>query len=488
MTFRHNYCVQYGAAVSKLFGRFECENSRFECNTYGAVWLDVCETSWRDCVFTRNSDAGSSLPPHLSVPLCLWSSGGELVRLRFEGNGGRASAGGVLHVGDTTVELVSCIFGDNEGQAGAVAASFHDSDNAGGVTRLTGCRITGNRGTSILSATNTTLELRACTIAQNATTFGAVLVFPILSSPPGGADLSNTILWDNSAMGTSREGAQLSGEPVRVNYCCVDGWTGVLGGFGNHGLDPRFADPLGVDGAPGSGDEDHRLLAGSPCIDAGNSDLLPADALDLDGDGDVLEPLPLDFAGLARTVDVASEPDTGRGAPPLVDMGCYEGQDCNANGVADAQDIADGASQDSDADAIPDECECHAAERYCIAAPSSAGPGAEIALRGTTSRAANDLVLVAAPVPDQPGIFFAGSSRLQVPFGDGYLCAGGAIVRLPVEVASGERLEHRVDFEDPTTALLTAGSTWNFQAWYRDPAAGGAGFNLSDALELTVCP
>lgn len=30
---------------------------------------------------------------------------------------------------------------------------------------------------------------------------------------------------------------------------------------------------------------------------------------------------------------------------------------------------------------------------------------------------------------------------------------------------------------------IQAGSTWFFQGWYRDPDAGGAGFNLSDGLE-----
>jgi hypothetical protein len=35
---------------------------------------------------------------------------------------------------------------------------------------------------------------------------------------------------------------------------------------------------------------------------------------------------------------------------------------------------------------------------------------------------------------------------------------------------------------------LAAGGQWNFQAWYRDVAAGGAGFNSSDAVGVTFVP
>jgi hypothetical protein len=40
----------------------------------------------------------------------------------------------------------------------------------------------------------------------------------------------------------------------------------------------------------------------------------------------------------------------------------------------------------------------------------------------------------------------------------------------------------------PGRRQITAGSTWNFQFWFRDPVAGGASFNLSDGLGVTFCP
>ena len=41
---------------------------------------------------------------------------------------------------------------------------------------------------------------------------------------------------------------------------------------------------------------------------------------------------------------------------------------------------------------------------------------------------------------------------------------------------------------DAGSGMITPGSFWYFQAWYRDPAAIGAGFNLSDALSVRFCP
>jgi hypothetical protein len=129
---------------------------------------------------------------------------------------------------------------------------------------------------------------------------------------------------------------------------------------------------------------------------------------------------------------------------------------------------------------------------YCTAATNSTGFGALITAPGylAPSISKNELVLRTTPVPDEPGLFFYGSSQIFQPFGDGYRCVGGGVFRiLPVTQATGGVLERAVDFTTlPAGGEITAGSTWNFQAWYRDPAAGGTGFNLSNGLELTFVP
>jgi hypothetical protein len=103
------------------------------------------------------------------------------------------------------------------------------------------------------------------------------------------------------------------------------------------------------------------LLAGSPCIDEGNDFCVPADALDIDEDGDVLERWPVDPDWSARFVDDPDTEDSGVPDPPdypeVVDMGAYEFVDCNDNDMTDAQDIEGGTSQDCNTNVVPDECE-----------------------------------------------------------------------------------------------------------------------------------
>lgn len=125
-------------------------------------------------------------------------------------------------------------------------------------------------------------------------------------------------------------------------------------------------------------------------------------------------------------------------------------------------------------------------ERYCSTSVNSTGGGAQIHASGSSSAAANDLELSASPVPaNQFGLFFYGPSQIELPFGDGFLCVGGGLHRLPVGTASkAMELRFPVDNTLPPATNLTAGSTWNFQAWFRDLAAGGAGYNLSDGVSI----
>lgn len=142
---------------------------------------------------------------------------------------------------------------------------------------------------------------------------------------------------------------------------------------------------------------------------------------------------------------------------------------------------------------------CPAPIAYCVGAPNSVGSGASIHWYGSYVHAANDFHLLAqSTVPNQFGLFFYGPAQIQVPFGDGWRCVGSGGVgtfRLNPPGLSdffGDAERH-VDFTQPPASVgpakITAGSTWNFQYWYRDPAGpGGNGFNLTGGLSVTFCP
>ncbi|MCA8981704.1 MAG: hypothetical protein H6831_03640 [Planctomycetes bacterium] len=129
---------------------------------------------------------------------------------------------------------------------------------------------------------------------------------------------------------------------------------------------------------------------------------------------------------------------------------------------------------------------------FCDSTVNSSGSAAQIHFAGSTSIAANDLELEAGPAPaNTPGVFFYGSSTTLTPFGDGFLCVGTPHQRVgPAPTDPSGFAWRPFDANEPHAALgpVTAGSTWYFQYWFRDPAAGGAGFNTSRALEVEFTP
>ena len=169
--------------------------------------------------------------------------------------------------------------------------------------------------------------------------------------------------------------------------------------------------------------------------------------------------------------------------------------DCNSNGVPDSDDIANGTSPDVNGNGVPDECECFDPTNYCTANPNSAGAGALIGSSGLPSIVVNDLTLLAGDAPPgQFAIFYYGNTQTNQPFGEGVRCVGGLTFRLnpPVVIDGNGDAVRQLDLTQPPanggSGEITAGSTWYFQLWYRDPQGGPAGFNFSDGLEVTFCP
>jgi hypothetical protein len=131
---------------------------------------------------------------------------------------------------------------------------------------------------------------------------------------------------------------------------------------------------------------------------------------------------------------------------------------------------------------------------------NSTGAGALLAGAGSTSVAADDLVLSLSSMPaNQSGLLFMGSGTGAVPSGDGLRCVTpGALgtFRFPVQGsgAAGEIVlgpgiaALSAGFDQPTGAIAS-GSTWYFQGWYRDPNGPcSSTFNLSNALAVSFVP
>ena len=280
-----------------------------------------------NCTFTQNSaQDGCGMHSYRGSP--------TLTNCIFSRNSAERYGGG-MHNSESNPTLVNCTFTDNA--ATTAGGGIHNRYNSN--PTLTNVTFSGNSafdGGGIYSSRSSP-TLTNCTLKENSAVRGGALWNENTSL----ATLLNCVVWSN----TTALGPQIYEELVStttVSFSCVeDGWAGV----GNIDVDPLLGPDL-------------QLGAGSPCIDAGDNTAVPADMSDLDGDGDVAEPLPLDLGNLPRFFDDPTTVDSGIGIAPIVDMGAYEyAGDCNTNGVEDMADILGGSSTDCNTNSVPDECE-----------------------------------------------------------------------------------------------------------------------------------
>jgi hypothetical protein len=132
---------------------------------------------------------------------------------------------------------------------------------------------------------------------------------------------------------------------------------------------------------------------------------------------------------------------------------------------------------------------CPTPVSYCVGAPNSVGPGAVMSWQGTPNISTNnfEIITVGCPV-NTAGLFFYGNGQTQAAFGNGFRCVSGSLYRFP-RTTTDFLGDARQLINYPTApAPISAGQTWNFQFWYRNAAAGGAGFNLSNGLSVVFCP
>jgi hypothetical protein len=276
-TFSFNYASQAGGGMYIFRGQATLTDCTFSDNSAhrgGGLFTNEATPTLIGCTFNGNT-ADHGAGAHLQVPAD-WETGPTLINCAFHGN--EASYGGGVY-GRGCHVLTNCTFVDN------VAI-----DGGGGMDIYQG-------GTTLIN----------CTFGANRAAFAEALCLRAAH-----AVLTNCILWNGG------NEVQNTASTISIRYSNVrGGWHGV----GNIDSDPLFANPV-------SGDL--RLLAGSPCIDAGDGFLAPS--YDADGRG--------------RPMDDPDTPNTGTGPVDFVDMGAHEYlpvaafADLDGDGDVDLDDLA----------------------------------------------------------------------------------------------------------------------------------------------------
>ncbi len=170
--------------------------------------------------------------------------------------------------------------------------------------------------------------------------------------------------------------------------------------------------------------------------------------------------------------------------------------DCNGNGLADACDISQGASQDLNGNGVPDECECPLPQLYCSSQVNSLGCTPELTYAGSMQLGSPQQFLITARniLPQQFGILFYGTQPNGVPFMGGTLCVKQPITRTPVQNSRGGgsactgklSLDFKAWTQSGIDPGLVVGQDVFAQFWSRDAAAPST-TNLTGAIRFTIC-
>jgi len=204
----------------------------------GGIYNRHSDSLIEDCTFLGNSTQGDYC--YGGAIANMVASSPTIRRCSFIENHSFGSAGAIHNYGSGTRPTIhNCIFRKNEAAYGA--GMYNDGSNQTTVTN--------------------------CTFNQNVARHGGGAI----CHSDGETTVTNCILWDNSPTETCDPWGK------RITYSNVQGGAP---GQGNIDMDPCFAD---VDSG------DYHLSAGSPCIDSGDPDYIPAAGeTDMDGEPRVM--------------------------------------------------------------------------------------------------------------------------------------------------------------------------------------------------------
>ncbi len=387
---------------------------------YGSAAVNIVNgpaaTTFEGCLFQDNTDSNSRGPTAIQVHGSNDPDGAPLYlrRCRFENNYGSTT---VAVLGGKSPRVISDCQFLNNGSGGngpgalemtLIAGKYHghvyntlfqgnysNGYNHGGAASSTGvywanCLFVDNHSTY---ENGTGALMQIASAIRNCTFYGNTSPNPPYTINRGTyldntSSVRNSIIWGNG-------GDEV--DAASVSFCTING--GYADGSYIQTADPMFVDPDGPDDDLSTWqDNDFSLLPGSPAIDSATPYALFADTYDIDGDGDVNEWTPIDYAGNPRIADDPDKPDceafggTACGTGPLPDIGAFEGPpatpiiidpvngdgcspfvptDVDGDGTPDDADVCDGYDDclDGDADGTPDGCD------GCPNDPNKSAPG-----------------------------------------------------------------------------------------------------------------
>ncbi len=224
----------------------------------------------------------------------------------FENNTAELGGGGQYLEGSNPI-VINCTYvanhaiGDTEGWGGGLLSSFDAHP------QIYNCIFNGNTakiGGGLILAQFSFSMVSNCTITANTATGqsgmfgGGVQIIEFAESV-----LSNSIIRGNTP-------DEIGGAALSIDHCNIEGGAA---GDAIIDVDPLFRDALGADLLHGTVDDDLRPRAGSPVIDIGRNDAVPAW-------------LTVDRAGNPRRWNDPEMPDGGEGTAPMIDLGAFESQ------------------------------------------------------------------------------------------------------------------------------------------------------------------
>jgi len=306
-TIKNGYADRFGGGIRCTASSptiINCIVTRNSAKDYGGGMYNCYNSNPTiiNCIFRANS----------SESLCILGNGGGMANCSnssptitdcsFIDNSVSYSGGGMYNHKNSNPIITNCIFrGNSAGRSGGGIINWHNSSPI-----LTNCRFNWNYSAdggggmcnyynSDPTIKNTIFSnnsaekfgggvknyesspaLLNCTLSANQAEFTGGL----WNGPSSISKLTNCILWDNSDSDGRDESAQISSSngTLVIDYCCIQDWSGQLGGLGNIVADPYFVDAenedyhLQSEGWRWDNERQrwHYDEVTSPCIDVGN--------------------------------------------------------------------------------------------------------------------------------------------------------------------------------------------------------------------------